>query len=50
MNCGLHWIAMGVVLGASCVDAQTPQYPNYPSETPATFGLPRWAWTTSAAR
>ena len=42
MTCGLRWIAMGVVLGASCVGAiaQTPQYPNYPSETPATFVAP----------
>ena len=40
MTCGLRWIAMGVVLGASCVGAQTPQYPNYPSETPATFKAP----------
>ena len=41
-TCGLHWIATGVVLGASCVGAiaQTPQYPNYPSETPATFKAP----------
>jgi putative CocE/NonD family hydrolase len=39
---GLRWIAMGVVLGASCVGgfAQAPQYPNYPSETPATFKAP----------
>jgi putative CocE/NonD family hydrolase len=42
MTCGQRWIATGVVLGASCAGAiaQTPQYPNYPSETPATFKAP----------
>ncbi len=41
-TCGLHWIAASVVLAASCAGtiAQTPQYPNYPSETPATFTAP----------
>jgi uncharacterized protein len=42
MICVWRWIAMGVVLASSCAGtiAQTPQYPNYPSETPATFTAP----------
>ena len=42
MTSGVRWIAMGVVLGVSYMGAiaQTPQYPNYPSETPATFKAP----------